>query len=68
LLITDWANHCIRVLDSDGAFKSKFGQRGERPGQFLEPYGVAVDSEDRIFVAEKANNRVQMFTPEGEFI
>jgi DNA-binding beta-propeller fold protein YncE len=67
-MVTDWANHCIRVLDDNGNFKFKFGELGERPGQFREPYGVAVDDGGRIFVAEKGNNRVQMFDADGEFI
>lgn len=68
IIVTDWANDCVRVLDPTGGFKFKFGSHGQRPGQFSEPYGIAVDEEDRIFVAEKGNNRVQIFTPEGEFI
>ena len=41
--------------------------RGTDPGQILKPKNVAVSPKTGcIFVAEKANNRVQVFTPTGE--
>ena len=41
--------------------------RGTDPGQILKPKNVAVSPKTGcIFVAEKGNNRVQMFTPTGE--
>jgi len=39
----------------------RFGSQGERPGQFKWPYGVCVDDRGVLFVADFANNRVQMF-------
>jgi uncharacterized protein (TIGR03437 family) len=33
--------------------------------QFHSPHGVAMDSNDRVFVADTSNNRVQIFNPAG---
>jgi hypothetical protein len=38
-----------------------YGQAGAGPGQFRKPVGVAVDSQNRIYVADRDNNRIQIF-------
>ncbi|NJN84162.1 MAG: hypothetical protein HC802_19050 [Caldilineaceae bacterium] len=37
-------------------------------GQFFEPWGVAVDDQGRIFVADTWNGRIQVFDEEGRFL
>ncbi len=68
ILITDIANHCIKVLDQEGRFLFSFGSLGERPEQFHNPMGITLDSNDRIIVADRDNHRVTLFDPEGTFI
>ncbi|XP_078581860.1 uncharacterized protein LOC144865167 [Branchiostoma floridae x Branchiostoma japonicum] len=43
---------------------------GERSGnvQFRNPYGVTVSDEGEIFVADRGNQRIQVFTVEGTFV
>ncbi|MGH9387917.1 MAG: hypothetical protein ACRD2N_26970 [Vicinamibacterales bacterium] len=31
-------------------------------------HGVAVDRERRVYIADRTNNRIQVFTEKGEFI
>ena len=45
-----------------------FGSPGEGEAQFSSPSGLAVDSEDYIYVADSKNNRIQKFDPEGNYI
>lgn len=45
-----------------------WGQRGQGEGQFNFPMGVAVDSQDNIYVADYRNNRIQKFCPQGAFL
>ena len=45
-----------------------FGSRGSGDGQFNTPTGVAVDNQSRIYVADKDNNRIQVFDSNGNFI
>ncbi|XP_030645336.1 E3 ubiquitin-protein ligase TRIM71-like [Chanos chanos] len=44
-----------------------FGGEGEAEGQVCRPWGVAVDAEGFIVVADRSNNRIQVFRPCGGF-
>ncbi|MCI2429917.1 SMP-30/gluconolactonase/LRE family protein [Candidatus Acetothermia bacterium] len=50
-----------RQLTADLYFLDQFGSPGGDPGQFSSPQGLAVDSLNRIFVADTANHRIQIF-------
>jgi sugar lactone lactonase YvrE len=45
----------------DGRFLKEFGKLGRRPGEFIGPHGLAFDSQGRLFVADRSNNRIQIF-------
>ena len=45
---------------------SNWGQAGSGPGEFLIPSGVAVSSDNRIFVADAYNCRIQVFKYVGK--
>jgi DNA-binding beta-propeller fold protein YncE len=64
------AGHNARVvkLDPNGKFILQWGSHGSGPGQFEMPHALAMDSEGRLFVADRGNNRVQIFDQNGKFI
>ena len=45
----------------DGKFIKEFGRCGRKPGEFMGPHGLAFDSKGRLFVADRSNNRIQIF-------
>ena len=45
-----------------------WGTPGTAPGQFMQPFGLALDSASNVFVSERGNNRVQKFTSSGGFL
>ena len=49
-------------------FLSAWGTKGSADGQFDTPDGVATDSAGRLFVADRSNDRVQVFSADGTFI
>jgi len=49
-------------------FVSAWGSQGGGPGEFNEPRDITVDGEDRLYVADTGNRRVQVFDSEGQFI
>ncbi|OQR76395.1 tripartite motif-containing protein 71-like [Tropilaelaps mercedesae] len=44
-----------------------FGGEGDREGKLCRPWGVCVDPQGRIIVADRSNNRIQIFNPDGSF-
>jgi sugar lactone lactonase YvrE len=62
------SNHRIVKFAADGAFLMAWGGRGAAPGQFQVPHALALDSRGRLFVADRDNNRIQIFTQDGALI
>jgi sugar lactone lactonase YvrE len=52
----------------EGTFIKAWGKRGIAPGDFETPHGIAMDSQGRLFVADRGNNRVQIFDQDGTFL
>jgi NHL repeat len=61
-------NDRIVKFSADGKQLAAWGKHGKGPGEFDTPHGIALDSQGRVFVADRANNRIQIFTPDGQFI
>jgi len=58
----------ISRFSSDGTFLGSFGEFGSGPGQFTVPHAMAFDSQGRLFVADRGNNRIQIFDSEYNFV
>ena len=63
-----YQNGRIARYDAQGEFISEFGSVGAGPGQFDLIHGIAVDRDRRVYVADRQNDRIQVFTEMGEFI
>jgi peptidylglycine monooxygenase len=62
-----YGNSSVHRFSADGKHLATWGGPGLGRGQFTTPHGIWVDARDRIFVADRENNRVQLFSPEGDF-
>ena len=51
----------LSKFDRTGKFLKETGTRGNGPGQFIQPHALAFDSKGRLFVADRSNNRLQVF-------
>ena len=58
-------NNRIMKFTSDGQYIMEWGQTGYAPGEFRALHGIEMDPGGRIFVADRDNNRVQIFDQEG---
>jgi hypothetical protein len=61
-------NARIVKFTSAGKFITAWGRRGSGPGEFGVNHSLAIDSAGRIFVADRSNNRVEIFSPDGVFL
>ncbi len=55
----------IIKFNSRGEYIAEWGGRGTGPGQFNQPHSLAMDSQGRLFVADRGNSRIQIFDQEG---
>jgi DNA-binding beta-propeller fold protein YncE len=58
----------IVKFDKTGKFLKSWGRKGMGPGDFDVVHAIALDSRGRVFVADRQNNRLQIFDAEGTFI
>jgi len=63
-----YGNSRIHVYSGTGEYKFSWGSPGIDPGQFIRPHNIAVDRNDRVYVADRECHRIQVFDPEGNFI
>lgn len=73
IYIADAGNGRVVRLKPNGDWIGAWGSRGPKgkphgPSEFAAAHGIAIDGKDRIYVADRGNNRIQVFSPEGEFL
>jgi DNA-binding beta-propeller fold protein YncE len=56
------STNSVQVFDANGRPLNNFGRGGEGRGQFSGPAGIWADSDDRVFIADSGNRRVQVFS------
>ncbi len=52
----------------DGTFVTSWGGTGAGAGEFNVPHTIALDSQGRLFVGDRANNRIQIFDQAGTLL
>jgi streptogramin lyase len=61
-------NDRIVKFDRTGKYVTSWGKHGKGPGEFDSPHGIPLDSAGRVFVADRSNNRIQIFDPNGRLL
>jgi DNA-binding beta-propeller fold protein YncE len=59
-----------RVLkfDKTGKFIKSWGGKGKEPGKFEVAHGIAIDAKGQLWIADRENQRIQIFTQDGAFV
>ncbi len=67
LYVSDgYGNARIHRFSANGKLLQSWGEPGREPGQFNLPHSVWVHSDGRVFVCDRENDRIQIFSPSGE--
>ena len=70
LYVSDgYRNARVHRFAWDGQLKKSWGEPGKTaPGQFHLPHSLVVDPEGTVYVCDRENNRIQVFSTDGQFI
>ena len=61
-------NNRIVKLSAEGEFVMEWGSTGTANGQFRDVHALAMDSQGRLFVGDRANSRIQIFDQDGNHL
>ena len=64
----DYGNSLVHRFSSTFELKLSWGGPGTGPGEFSTPHGIGVDRSDRVLVADRENDRVQLFDCDGGYL
>lgn len=56
-------NPRVQVFDTDGNFTTSFGTHGSGDGEMSKPEHVNIDSSGNVYVVDRGNQRIQVFSP-----
>lgn len=63
-----YGNARVHKFSPEGKLLLSWGEPGKGPGQFIVPHSVAVDKHGRVLVADRHNNRIQIFDSNGKYL
>jgi len=58
----------VQKFSPEREFILQWGSHGAEPGQFRRPQNLAIDQQDRIWVADACNHRIQVFDTTGKLL
>jgi hypothetical protein len=69
LFVADGYGNCrVHAFSPEGALIRSWGEPGVGPGQFHLPHSVCALDDGRVLIADRENERIQVFWPDGSFI
>jgi peptidylamidoglycolate lyase len=63
-----YRNSRVIKFSKDGKYLFEWGKKGDKPGEFIIPHALDLDSKGNVYVADRENNRIQEFDADGKFI
>ena len=69
IYVTDgYRNARVHRFSADGKLLKSWGEPGSAPGQFHLPHSVVTTDDGTLYVADRGNRRIQLFSPDGDYI
>ena len=70
LYVTDgYRNSRVHRFSADGRLIDSWGSPGKHaPGEFHLPHSLWIDERGEVYVCDRENNRIQVFSPSGKYL
>jgi len=69
LYVSDgYGNARVHRFTADGKLIQSWGEPGTGAGEFRLPHAIGISPDDRVFVADRENDRIQIFSREGQYL
>jgi len=68
IYIVDTFKHRVLVFDKNGKYVSRFGKKGDAPGELNMPSGITVDEDGRIYVLSHTQNKISIFNQSKKLV
>jgi peptidylamidoglycolate lyase len=63
-----YGNSRIMKFSASGKYLFEWGKKGSNEGEFNIPHGLDLDANENVYVADRENNRIQVFDSSGRFL
>lgn len=63
-----YRNSRVIKFSKEGKYLFEWGKKGNLQGEFIIPHGIDLDSDGNVYVADRENNRMQIFDGKGKFL
>lgn len=63
-----YLNTRVVKFSAKGEYEFEWGAKGNQPGEFHLPHGIALDSTGKVYVCDRSNARLQIFDGQGKFL
>ncbi|WP_448539589.1 PKD domain-containing protein [Roseiflexus sp.] len=62
------SNHRLQIFNPDGSYYGGFGGYGSGNYQFIAPHGIAIDQAGKVYIADRDNHRVQIYSNQLAYV
>lgn len=63
-----YINSRVAKYDRDGNWIGSFGEPGTGPGQFSTLHSMVIDAQNRLYIADRGNRRIQVLDTSGKVL
>jgi len=63
-----YGNAKVHKFTADGKLLFSWGEPGGAPGQFRLPHNIWIDKQGKVWISDRENSRIQIFSADGEFL
>ncbi len=63
-----YGNARVHRFTADGTLMQSWGEPGTGPGQFRVPHGIGISPDNRVFVTDRENDRIHIYSRDGRLL